>query len=201
MNNENCDACVKVSATREKIIQSASALIGMKGIEGTSLADIARDACISKGTLYYYYSTKNSLIFDIADAHMNRISGELFQMIETHDGAMTWKGMLKQLLETLIQSETRSRLHLYLVREAISGNGRIRERFRKTYTHWFQMIEDAYCQMTGEERKISAQAMILVASIDGFIIQSMLDVEPVSVDDIVEKLALIVFADHPHPLG
>ena len=53
------------------IIKVATELIGKKGVEKTSLADIAREAGISKGTLYYYYPTKNDirtckLVFEIA---------------------------------------------------------------------------------------------------------------------------------------
>jgi AcrR family transcriptional regulator len=41
---------------RQQIIEAVARLIIQKGIEKTSLADIAEEAGISKGSLYYYAS-------------------------------------------------------------------------------------------------------------------------------------------------
>ena len=50
------------SDNKAKILKSAIRLIGENGVEGTSLSDIAKDVGISKGTLYYYYSTKSDIV-------------------------------------------------------------------------------------------------------------------------------------------
>ena len=75
---------------RRKILDAAMAMIGEKGVEKTSLAAISRAAGLSKGTVYYYYASKNELIFDIADLHMERITTALFDMID-HTRDVTWE--------------------------------------------------------------------------------------------------------------
>ena len=55
---------------RRKILETAMDMIGRKGVDKITLSGISEASGISKGTLYYYYSTKNDLIFDIADLHM-----------------------------------------------------------------------------------------------------------------------------------
>ena len=62
---------------KEKILLASIDLMRKNGINNTSLADIAREVNISKGTLYYHYSSKDDIIFDIADNHLNIISKAL----------------------------------------------------------------------------------------------------------------------------
>jgi AcrR family transcriptional regulator len=49
------------SNRKARIIDAASRLVVERGMEDVSLTAIARAAGISKGTLYYYYATKESL--------------------------------------------------------------------------------------------------------------------------------------------
>ena len=55
---------------REKILSAAEDLLASEKMSDISLADIAKEAGVSKGTLYYYYKNKNDLIFDITDKYL-----------------------------------------------------------------------------------------------------------------------------------
>lgn len=177
---------------RDKIIETAIKLIGERGVEGTSLADIAKDVGISKGTLYYYYSSKNDLIFDITKDHMDKISANIFSMIENKKGETSLHDTLKLLIETLLKSETRTRLHLYLIQEVLSGNEDLKERFIETYRQWFQMIQDGYSLLTSQKRELSVQARILVAIIDGLIIQGSIGTGAIPVDEIIREMTRVL---------
>ena len=47
--------------TRERVIQAADRLWGEKGVRGASLDDIARQASVTKPTVYYYFPDKSAL--------------------------------------------------------------------------------------------------------------------------------------------
>jgi len=49
------------SSTRERVIQAADHLWGLNGARGASLDDIAREASVTKPTVYYYFSDKSAL--------------------------------------------------------------------------------------------------------------------------------------------
>jgi len=49
------------SSTRERVIQAADRLWGLNGARGASLDDIAREASVTKPTVYYYFSDKSAL--------------------------------------------------------------------------------------------------------------------------------------------
>ena len=48
-------------STRERVIQAADRLWGEKGVRGASLDDIARQASVTKPTIYYYFPDKSAL--------------------------------------------------------------------------------------------------------------------------------------------
>ena len=49
------------SSTRERVIQAADRLWGANGVRGSSLDDIAREASVTKPTVYYYFPDKSAL--------------------------------------------------------------------------------------------------------------------------------------------
>jgi len=50
------------SATRERVLRSAERLWSERGLRGASLDDIARDAAVTKPTVYYYFPDKSALL-------------------------------------------------------------------------------------------------------------------------------------------
>lgn len=178
---------------RQKILNSAAAIIAEKGVGKASLAEIARACGLSKGTLYYYYSSKDDLIFDIADRHMGQLTAAVFAMIDLNSET-TMEMLLQAFFSTLLASEARSRLHLYLVREAVSGNAGLKERFQETYARWFHMVDQIYDRLGKPKADIPARARFLVAAADGFILQTLLEADPPPIEDIV-RLVLGVMGD------
>lgn len=182
----------KSNLNKKKIIDTAIDLISQKGIKGTSLADIAKNVGISKGTLYYYYATKNDLIFDITETHMDHLTNRLFDIIRQNRGNVTWREMSYKLFTTVIDSETRTRLHIYLIQEILSGNLKLKDHFTKTYNKWFDLIAEAYNLITDKDKEILVQARIFVAAIDGFIIQHIIGTEQIPFNEVVNNLAVII---------
>jgi AcrR family transcriptional regulator len=176
---------------RRKILETAMDMIGRKGVDKITLSGISEASGISKGTLYYYYSTKNDLIFDIADLHMEKITQALFNMIDDN-GSLTWERLLTAFFTTLLSSDARSRLHIYLVNEAISGNESLKKRFQSTYRQWFDMVDEAFAKMQEHERYTEAHSKLLVAAVDGFILQTLLDTDKTRIKDIVALMLRLI---------
>ncbi|WP_286317182.1 TetR/AcrR family transcriptional regulator [Romboutsia ilealis] len=72
---------MKQNNMKETILSAATDLIIKQGIKNTSLADIAKATNISKGTLYYHYSSKNDLICAIADMHLEAITKSVLDCV------------------------------------------------------------------------------------------------------------------------
>ncbi len=178
----------KQTVKKQKIIEAGTRLVVQKGIEKTRLSDIAEEAGISKGSLYYYYASKNELIFDITEAHINQISENLFTIIEESKGNASWEELLKILFERILAADTRGRLHLYLVQQALNDNDDLKQRFRKKYQEWKLMITEGFSMLEPNITNHKVLSSLIIAALDGFLIQSLLELETISGNDFVSHL-------------
>jgi AcrR family transcriptional regulator len=180
----------KSNNTKENILIAASKLMTIKGVKSTSLADIAKEVGISKGTLYYYYPSKNEIIFDIAENHINQITNELFAWMDKADNKATPKEIIKVVFERILTAETRGKLHLYLISNSLTSNEYLKKRFREKYKQWRNMIEEVLIKILKDRTtNYVALASIVLASLDGLTIQWLLGVENLPIDDIATLLS------------
>lgn len=183
---------------REKILEAASTIFSTKGVKETTLGDIAAGAGISKGTLYYYYSSKEALVFDVAERHLNLITERLLAWISEIRGHMTAEQIMAEVLNRFLNARTRGKLHLYLIHEA-AGNGDLQERFRAKYAEWRQTVQNGLSILLGRKpEELTTLAHIMVAVLDGFTIQGLVDPDTLPVPKIAEYLVSSVRADGEH---
>ena len=177
------------SNTKIRIIEATSDIMSIKGVKETSLADIAKAVGISKGTLYYHYSSKDDIIYDIADQHLIKITEELMALIDSYKDRSTPEKVLIMVLEKIINAETRGKLHLYLLGDAIMGNASLKQRFHEKYKEWHKTLNDGLKRIF-EEDDVSYDLMsqVLLAMLDGFLIQKMIGIEQIPLEGIASIL-------------
>lgn len=76
------------AALRDEIVRAATALIAQHGFEGTSVAEVAEHANVSKQVLLYHFKTKDALkdaVLERLIEHANRILIELVGKLATDD--------------------------------------------------------------------------------------------------------------------
>ncbi len=176
---------------REKIIQGASKLIIEKGVANTSLADIAVRVGISKGTLYYYYRSKGELVFDISERHMEYVSSKIFNWIDQSGVGLTAREIVRLFFKTIVSSETKGHIHVYLIQEALTDNKSLKKRFVEAYGYWTTLIEQGLDRIMPPGRDYGILARLILASVDGLLLQQLLGVEDVHLDDITRYLMSI----------
>ncbi|MFW5995603.1 MAG: TetR/AcrR family transcriptional regulator [Spirochaetia bacterium] len=177
------DARKSTRDNRERIIQTAAKLIIERGIASTSLADIARAAEISKGTLFYYYPTKADLIFDITERHMEHMSQKIFRWVEDASSDVPPEKILKLVFDTITSSQARGQIHVYLIQEALTNNPHLRQRFGEEYKRWRAIIERGLERLLPSEEDYSTLSWIILGLIDGFLLQSLLGTERLPLDE------------------
>lgn len=176
------------TSNRERILETASMIFSTKGVKEATLGDIAAGAGISKGTLYYYYSTKEALVFDVAARHLDLITERLVAWIEQIKGHMTAEQIMTEVLDRFLKAKTRGKLHLYLVQEA-AVNADLQERFRAKYDEWRKTMQDGLALVLDRKcEELTALAHIMVAVLDGFTIQGLVNSDTLPVPQIAEHL-------------
>lgn len=159
---------------KQRIIEAATKLFIKQGAHETSLADIAKELNISKGTLYYYYSTKSDLIFDVTDIYMKRLSSKLLTWVKGHDSTSSPAEIISVVFKTMFKTTTRGKLHIYLIYEAISHNKLLKKRIQSAYAEWQKMLEEALEEILGDSKNPAIIAEIILTMITGGIVHSSL---------------------------
>jgi len=174
---------------RNKIMRAAGELMAEKGIKETSLKDIAKKTKISAGTLYYYYSAKEDIIYDIADNNLKQITDGLLNWIDHTDAEKSREQILKTVFERILAAETRGKLHLYLISEAGTANLALKQKFTERYADWRKTLMFGLNKvLKNDATDNNSLAYLILAAIDGLIIQNMFSDESMPIDDIVRLI-------------
>ena len=168
---------------REKILLTATRLIKERGVANISLADISQAVKISKGTLYYYYPSKSDLVFDITEQSMNHMTQKILQWVEKGREAKTPEEILKVVFDAILKARSRGQIHLYIIQEALMDES-LRKRFCEEYSKWRKMIEEGINQLLPEGKNNQLLARIILATIYGLLLQTLIGVERAPLDDI-----------------
>src|SRR6266511_3038110 len=71
-------AGVTAAETRERLLDAAARVFELKGYEGATVAQIAREAGVTTGAIYAHYASKAELMVDALRAHKERATAALF---------------------------------------------------------------------------------------------------------------------------
>lgn len=78
---ENFSALLSYQApaheTRERIIESAARVFARKGFQRASLDEVAADAGLTKGAIYWHFKSKNDLLFAMLDCRFRQDTAPL----------------------------------------------------------------------------------------------------------------------------
>ena len=173
---------------KEKILLASIDLMRKNGIKNTSLADIAREVNISKGTLYYHYSSKDDIIFDIADNHLNIISKALLNCISQVNSDFTTEEFVLIILKNISHIEGTGRIHMYLLCEAITSNDALRERIGVKYIEWRTALENQMADIISDKSNAKAASFLLVSIVDGLVVQALLKTDEIPYSEIARFL-------------
>lgn len=173
---------------KQTILLAATKLFTEKGIKNTSLADIAKAVGISKGTLYYHYSSKDDLVGEIADAHLSIITSSVLDCVQDVSKEHSKEDMIKAILDKISKIKGTGRIHMYLLCEAITGNDSLKDRIMLNYIEWRKTLKSEIEKTLNITGSSDALSFLLVSIVDGLVVQSLLKTEEIPFEDIAEFL-------------
>jgi AcrR family transcriptional regulator len=94
---------------REDILDGAAALFASEGYASASMSSLAKACGLSKATLYHYYPTKDSILFDLLDHHSLRLLAIVVQC-EAQAQSLGWtdRQTLHQLVREFLKAYERA---------------------------------------------------------------------------------------------
>jgi AcrR family transcriptional regulator len=179
--------------TRERLLTAANSVLARSGFDRATVDDIVREAGFSKGAFYFHFNSKDDLFWAM-------LEGRISRQLEAFRGSVDRSKPLSHSVRTILSAlfglvkEDPLWAPLYLEFGAHAArNEEVRHRLAAMYEHWRQIIVAilAASREAGRMRKdadLEFMATLLVATVEGSIIQSHLAPEIVRLDEMVEPL-------------
>ncbi len=167
-----------------KIIEAAQRLIAHQGVEKTSMRNIAEEAGITTGAIYYYYKSKEDLLYDVMD-YSTAITSNIMQMRQTDaPPGDVLDEIARQVTNRLVQDDSTHRLRYYLAYQAALGDEALREKFAVNYTAQAERTAQLfnYVFETQPKPQDISLAVIMIAALDGINLQQFVGALPVEAD-------------------
>lgn len=177
---------------KDAIIEAAKTIVAQQGFNRLTYREVAREAKISPGTLYYYYNSKEELLYDIMDSTTRRLRG-LSDAIEK--GLVGDEDIPNKLFTGAIEHITntnRNMVFLHVIHEFLSGDEELREKLADKYSSWIEDFEKIFRQKYNVPPHVSkALAIIYDAMIDGLLIKELVGLDPLNIPEVGNLMKLI----------
>jgi AcrR family transcriptional regulator len=172
-------------------IAAAEHLITDKGANDFSLADLAKEMGISKGTIYYHYPTKDALIMDIVEWHFDLLSKDYIDWFSRHQNdGISFERFLDVIFYKGVKLFNKAKMHIYLIGECMRGNENLRKQFTTLWKEWQKKLEQGLDKVLPQEADKEAYAYYLMLIIDGLTVQEALSNPDVGLNERMKQIVL-----------
>ena len=130
----------------EAILSAAAGFFAEYGVRGTSLGDIAKKVGISKGTLSYYYPTKQSIVDTVTEQTLRGIGDRIFAWVDTVKRDDDPTVALDLLCEQLLGDNELMRIFI-AVNAAAEPGSPVMDRLDRAMGEWNVMLEVGILRM------------------------------------------------------
>lgn len=161
-------------------------LLTQKNVQGTSFADIAKAVNLSKGTLYYYFPSKEDLVLQVCENYLKEISQQLFEWLGKIEDFRTPQVALQAFLHVFTQNVDRAKLHISLMNEAAFGNERLLKRWKEKYAEWKTLAEVGLARLEISPLYAKKWAMACFGILDGSIINCALKMSALDLEELLK---------------
>jgi TetR/AcrR family transcriptional repressor of nem operon len=157
----------KASSKRERLAKAAIDLAYRQGFAQTSIADIAKEAGVPVGNVYYYFKTRE----DIGDAMIGLRLSQFHHMREAFDEMASPKARLVAFVHmTLDNRQAVARFGCpfgSLSAELLKGGGVLAERCNVLFSEPMDWLERQFAEMGTDEAGAAQAALHLQSSLQG----------------------------------
>jgi len=162
------------NARKTQILLVALDLFGNKGYQNTSISDIAKKAKLSKGLLYNYFESKETLLNEVvifAFKEATQMGEQLLYKIKDQPSDMVFRYMVESFFQMLKEEKDLWKLTISLAVQ-VSAVPSVKQSVMAIYEQLLGQLEALFTYL--EYKNPKNEAMLLGAIIDGVSIQYIL---------------------------
>ncbi|MCC2637542.1 MAG: transcriptional regulator [Moraxellaceae bacterium] len=182
--------------TRERIIASAARVFAHKGFQRASLDEVAADAGMTKGAIYWHFKSKNDLFFAMLDSRLRQdtapLLGDLHTLIrDGGDPLAALTGMFATSLERCTSDPEWPRLYLECL--SLARDPDVRDRLSAFYDEVWALSRGFTEQLqahglTAEDIDPQVAAIFWTALFDGLVVAWLIKGEALELSRLLPTL-------------
>ncbi len=183
--------------TRQRLLDSALGVFARHGYERATVDEIVREAGFSKGAFYVHFESKDDLFWAMLEERISRQLNSFRQALDASQPVVqNLRTILKSAFDLNQQDPLWSALFMEFVAHA-ARNEKVRERLAAMYQGWRSFAIEVLSagREAGLVRKdvdIEFIASVLIAVIEGTMMQSRLAPETVRIDQTIVPLSRLL---------
>jgi len=179
------------AATQQRILQGAARLFVSQGFDGTTIAEVAEAAGVSRATVFWHFSDKAGLFREAFSFLVGPFRESLARDLSSLDPE-------KRLLEQIDHYQSVTRAHretihgfLYWVVETPTLRDWIVESLLDLHQRFTGVLSETLSELVPADRDPAAVAAGLVSMLDGVLVLSLFDPSEQATEQRYEGVALI----------
>ena len=176
---------------RALIRKRAARVFAETGFDRASMSKLAADCGVSKASIYHYYASKQALLFDILEQHLNALLKRL-QSIRDEEPGQRLQAMLREILLAYRGADDEHRLQINALGQLPGDEqARLKSCQRQIVELMRQAIVDAGpVELGRDRRKLNATTMSVFGMLNWFYMWNRDDSEEARIDyaDLVGNL-------------
>ncbi len=175
------------------MLEAATSVLARSGFERATLDEIVREAGFSKGAFYVHFESKDDLFWAMLEERISRQQDAFRRAV---DYKMSMNDNVRTILAAVFGLLGKDPLWGALFMEFhahAARNEKVRRRLATMYVGWRQLMVDilSVSREAGRMREnadLELMATVLVATVEGSIIQCHLDPKAIRLEEMVEPL-------------
>jgi len=169
----------KQDKRKYQILDAALEVIVSKGYEGSSISDIVKKSKLSKGAIYWYYSSKKEVYLALVNHWVHRYSPTLNHIIEEDQIASVQLKALFNYFITQYEADPKVFKAVAVFWSLAGRDSEFKEKFDKVYSEFLGLIEKIIIKgvNTKEFKKIDTKiaALSIMVNIESTIWFTLFD--------------------------
>jgi TetR/AcrR family acrAB operon transcriptional repressor len=187
--------------TRDRILESAARVFARKSYQGASLDEVAADAGLTKGAVYWHFKSKNDLFFALLDSRFQREYDEHLPEAMAEEAAHTdpkdgLKALLGNVLARVKEDPDWPRLFLEFMGQARDPEvgGRLAAAYQASYRISAELIERQHAAR-GQTPPASPALLATLwgALMDGLIIAWLVSPDQIDLDTLMPQIVDVLW--------
>jgi TetR/AcrR family transcriptional repressor of lmrAB and yxaGH operons len=188
---------LRMTATRDQIIQTTCTLMELQGYHATGLNQIIKESGTPKGSLYYYFpGGKEELVV----AAINEVGSVVLQRIQENlalidNPADAIRSFMTSIAHNVEKTEYKTGGPITTVAmEAAATSERLREACQQIYADWQRAFADKLSSGGLPESRASRIAALVIAAIEGSVLLCRTQRSPQPMIEVAAEIATLVAA-------